>query len=158
MKTNRSTSRLFAVQILYESFFAERTTDVILKDYLSGNVGGELFSENPYTGKEEIVSVMPAEPVLLAGVVNAYLERKDDIEQMLTASLKDDWTKERTDPLLWAILSAGTAELLSFSETPMPIILNEYVDIAKSFYSERSPELRVANGILDKIAKSVREA
>ena len=157
MKTNRSTSRLFAVQILYESFFGERTVDVILKDYLAGNVGTELFSENPYTGKEDPVPVMPPDLNLLSGVVSAYLSRRDDIEGMLTASLTENWTKERTDPLLWAVLSAGTAELLSYPETPTAVILNEYVDIAESFYSRKSAELSVANGILNKIAKAVRE-
>ena len=157
MKTNRSTSRLFAVQILYESFFGERTVDVILKDYLAGNTGTELLSENPYTGKEEAVSVIPPDTTLLSGLVSAYLSRRDDIEAMLTASLTANWTKERTDSLLWAILSAGVAELLSYPETPTAVVLNEYVDIAESFYSRKSPELSVANGILNKIAKSVRE-
>ena len=100
---------------------------------------------------------MPPDLNLLSGVVSAYLSRRDDIEGMLTASLTENWTKERTDPLLWAVLSAGTAELLSYPETPTAVILNEYVDIAESFYSRKSAELSVANGILNKIAKAVRE-
>jgi 3-dehydroquinate synthase len=52
-------------------------------------------------------------------------------------------------------LRAGMAEFLSDWNTDSPIIINEYVDITQSFYS--GTEIKIANGILDRFAKIIRE-
>ena len=43
----------------------------------------------------------------------------------------------------------------AFPKTPSPIIVNEYVDIARSFYD--GAEVRVVNGILDRLSKILRD-
>ena len=44
----------------------------------------------------------------------------------------------------------------SFPETPVAVILKEYVDLTSCFYD--GAEIRVVNGMLSNIAKAVREA
>lgn len=47
MKTNRSVSRLAVVQALYQKAMTDDGYDKIVKDFLAGNVGREVISENP---------------------------------------------------------------------------------------------------------------
>lgn len=157
MKTNRSVSRLAVVQALYQKAMTDDGYDKIVKDFLAGNVGREVISENPYTDKEEYVPVMPMDETLFTGLMNAYIARRTDIDDMISACMTDNWTKERTEVLFWSILSAGVAELLAYPQTPVAVIVNEYVDLTEAFYGAKSHEVSVANGIFRRISNDVRE-
>lgn len=155
VKTNRSSSRLAAVQALYELSFDDRAIDGIVRDFLAGTVGGEVIDEHPETGSEEFVPVIPAEPGLFSGIMSSYAENAERINGIIDASFSEEWSKDRVEMILKAILQAGVAELLAYPDTPIAIIISEYVDLAKCFYN--GPEVRVTNGILDKLAKTLRE-
>lgn len=154
-KTNRSSSRLAAVQALYQFSFGDKTIDEIAREFLSGEVGTQVIDENYEAGTEEFVAVMPAEPTLFSGILSSYADNAEQINEMIDASFSEDWSKDRIELTLKAILQAGAAELMSFPSTPVPVIITEYIDIAKSFYD--GSEAKLTNGILDKIAKIVRE-
>ncbi len=156
VKTNRSSSRLAAVQALYQYAFGEKTIDEIAQEFMTGAIGREVIEEDELTGSETFVPVMPAEPTLFAGILASYAQNADQINEMINSSFVQDWPAERVELTLKAILQAGTAELLGFPETPLAIIITEYIDIAKSFYS--GPEIKVTNGILDRLAKILRES
>jgi len=155
MKTNRSSSRLAAVQALYQYAFGEKTVDEIARQFMTGNVGREVIDENELTGEETFVPVMPAEPTLFAGILSSYAENADQINQMINASFNEEWPVERVELTLKAILQAGVAELMAYPETSVAIVITEYLDLTKSFYG--APEIKVVNGILDKLAKILRE-
>ena len=155
VKTNRSSSRLAAVQALYQFSFGEKTIDEIARDFMTGNIGREVIEENEATGAETFVPVMPAEPTLFAAILASYSDNADQINEMINASFTEEWPAERVETTLKAILQAGVAELMSCPETPVAIIITEYLDLTKSFYD--GPEIKVANGILDRIAKILRE-
>ena len=154
-KTNRSSSRLAAVQALYQYSFGEKTIDDIAREFLAGDVGGEVIAEDEITGTETFVPVMPAEPTLFMGILSAYAENADQINKMVDSSFNEEWPAERVELTLKAILQAGVAELIGFPQTPVAIIITEYLDVTKSFYG--APEIKVVNGILDKLAKILRE-
>lgn len=154
-KTNRSSSRLAAVQALYQLPFGDKTVDEIAKEFMTGNIGREVIAEDMEAGTEDFVPVMPAEPTLFAGILSSYAENAEQINEMIKASFNEEWSSDRVEMTLTAILQAGTAELMSYPETPVAIIITEYIDIAKSFYD--GPEVKVTNGILDRIAKILRE-
>lgn len=155
-KTNRSSSRLAAVQALYQYAFGEKTIDSIAREFLSGDIGREVIEEDETTGAETFVPVMPAEPTLFAGILSAYADNADQINEMINASFNEEWPAERVELTLKAILQAGVAELIGFPKTPVAIVITEYLDVTKSFYG--APEIKVVNGILDKLAKILREA
>ena len=56
--------------------------------------------------------------------------------------------------LLEWVLRAGVAELLDRNDVPGRVVINEYINVARFFFSEDEP--RVVNGVLDKIAHVVR--
>lgn len=65
-----------------------------------------------------------------------------------------NWRIERMAAVDRNILRLGTYEL-THTETPVPVILNEAVDLARRFSNDPSPAF--VNGILDAVARVVRE-
>jgi transcription antitermination protein NusB len=82
-------------------------------------------------------------------LVDAILLKKESIDETL-ASVVDNYSPERIDPVDRAILRMGTYELL-FADTPPKVAMNEAIELAKRFGTTDSR--RFVNGILDRIAK-----
>ena len=153
IRTNRSASRLAAVQALYEYTFGGKTLDDIGREFLTGTVGGELIEEINEFGDERFVPVMPAEPELFSGILACYGEKAKQIDDLIDAALSEEW--DHLEITLRALLRAGVAELIAFPATPVAIVITEYLDLATAFYGD-GVEVRLTNGVLDKIAKQVR--
>lgn len=81
---------------------------------------------------------------LLRGVTNHVDEIDDALAPYLDRSLNS------VDPVERAILRLATFELLNSQELPSAVILNEAVDLAKTFGAEQGH--RFVNGVLDKLA------
>ena len=63
-----------------------------------------------------------------------------------------DWELERMNPLDLAILRLGFGELL-YHDTPKEVILNEMIELAKTYSAEDSPKF--INGILGKYVNNI---
>ena len=77
-----------------------------------------------------------------------------DIEKLISDSLENN-SIERIELVLAAIFRLATCELLNFSEIPARVIINEYVNLAYAFFDDQQPNL--ANGVIDNLAKKIRE-
>ena len=84
------------------------------------------------------------------------VRRQREIDPVVDAQLAEGWRLTRVDSTLRAILRAGVFELIEREDVPARVVISEYVEIAKAFFSEDEP--RVVNGVLDKIARRTREA
>ena len=73
---------------------------------------------------------------------------------MLTQALPDDWPLARIDPVLRALLRAGGAELAMSDGPPPKVVINEYLDIARGFFT--GPESGIVNAVLDRMARLLR--
>ncbi len=73
----------------------------------------------------------------------------------LVNRLAPDWTVERQSSVDRNILRLAIYELRSRLELPVPVIINEAVDLAKTYGSEESG--RFVNGILSAAARLIRE-
>ena len=73
---------------------------------------------------------------------------------MIRQALTEDWPLSRLDSTLRAILRAGVYELMKREDVPVAVIVSEYVDIAKAFYTEDEPKL--VNAVLDRVSRRVR--
>jgi N utilization substance protein B len=62
----------------------------------------------------------------------------------------------RIDAIVRAILRAGVFELMERPDVPHRVVINEYINVAHSFFSEDEP--KVVNGVLDKLARQLRAA
>lgn len=82
-------------------------------------------------------------------LVDAILAQKDTIDETL-ASVVDNYSPERIDPVDRAVLRLATYEILH-AGTPTKVAINEAIELAKRFGTTDSR--RFVNGILDRIAK-----
>ncbi len=86
-------------------------------------------------------------------LLNGILEHIDEIDEIIKNHLID-WSFDRLDKVDKQILRAGVYEL-KYTDTPFQIVIDEAVKIAKNFSEDKSKNF--INGILDKVAKEIRE-
>jgi N utilization substance protein B len=142
----RSAARLSAVQALYQMDLAE--TDL-------NSVIGQ-FNLHHFGEKAEDKSVAAADRDFFAAILRGVVRRQREIDPIVDAQLAEGWRLTRVDSTLRAILRAGVYELIERPDVPARVVISEYVEVAKAFFSEDEP--RVVNGVLDKIARRTRDA
>ncbi len=86
-------------------------------------------------------------------LIIATLQNSNIIDKIIKKYLKN-WTMERLSAIDRNILRLATCEFLCCPETPISVIINEAIEIAKEYSTKDSG--RFVNGILDKI-KLIRE-
>lgn len=87
---------------------------------------------------------------LFAGVQ----ENLEALDKIIEENL-DDWEFKKLGNTEKSILRLGTYELL-YTDTDAPIIINEAVELAKSYGEDNAPKL--INGVLDAIRKTKGKA
>jgi len=151
----RSAARLAAVQALYEMDMTGVSPDQVLEDFLKERWKVQPTRlDDPEEGDEDLSGLAVPDGGVLSELVRGVTERRDDLDGMVESSLSKDWTVERLETLLRAILRTGTFELVTMSDVPARVIINEYVNVAKAFYEGTQPGL--VNGVLDKLARTLR--
>ena len=88
-------------------------------------------------------------------VVTGTLERSNLIEETINKFLGNDIDLVKTDKLLKIILFAAVFELMFKHNTPIKVIISEYL-LASEYFLERI-QIGYLNAILDKIAKIIRQ-
>jgi N utilization substance protein B len=131
MKTAKRQAREIALQALYAW-------------QLSGGDPVEEARSNEDFGKIDAKFV----EALLRGV----LDRAAALEQMITPHL--DRQFNRLSPIERAILYIGAYELDAHPQTPFKVVLNEAVELGKSFGATDGH--RFVNGVLEKVAVALR--
>ncbi len=132
----RSRARHFALQALYQW----RTSG---QD--AATVEGQ-FLEN-----EELAQ---ADVGLFVGLLRGVETHVDDLDAVLDPLLSRPMSQ--VDPVEWAVLHIGAFELMHHADIPYKVVINEAVELAKTFGADESH--RFANGVLDKLAQQLRAA
>ncbi|MEN8168476.1 MAG: transcription antitermination factor NusB [Pseudomonadota bacterium] len=136
MSKKRSQSRRHAVQALYQWQMAGQDLNDIYNQFLE---------------EQDIQSFeVPYFQDLLRGVPSHLSE----LDALLKPAL--DRAIESVDPVERAVLRLGAYELSFHLEVPYRVVINEAVELAKVFGAEQGH--RFVNGVLDQVAKKVREA
>ena len=86
-------------------------------------------------------------------LLNGILEHLEKIDEIIKDHLID-WSFDRLDKVDKQILRLGVYEL-KYTDTPYQIVIDEAVKIAKNFSEDKAKSF--INGILDRIAKEIRE-
>ena len=144
-KNSKSLTRLVIVQALYQMEMAG--TDV--SDIVS-SLGDRLIFDNNF---DYLISHISKK--LLKDTINGVVDNQSQIDSIIKKNLSSNWRFNRLDKILKAILRAAVYEISYKLSTPSKVIINEYIDITHSFYSQKEPEF--VNAILDKIAIVERE-
>ncbi|HSS46308.1 MAG TPA: transcription antitermination factor NusB [Burkholderiales bacterium] len=133
-KSNRRRSREFALQALYQWQLGGDSADVLEQQLREAK------------GFDKLDSAYFAE--LLRGVISTARE----LEKRLKPHL-DRPTKELS-PIEHGILLLAAYELVHRPEVPYKVVINEAVELAKSFGGTDGH--KYVNGVLDKLAAEVR--
>lgn len=144
-------ARLMAVQAYYAKNQSGESWDQVISRFLMDEIGGSVLAGE----KEEVVVLEPADKSLFAHLTQYVRDNQTDLEKMIESAFSDKIKKNKLEPVFKGILLMGVAEFFVNPDLDTPIIINEYVDLARSFYE--GTEVKIANAVLDKIAKVVRE-
>lgn len=142
---SRSAARLAAVQALYQMEVAGASTADVLAEFAAGKLPRE--TEATFTQSEPDLNLFKV-------VVEKAVDRQATLDRAIARHLSKGWRLERIDSVARAILRAGAAELEQRAEIPVAVVINEYVDIAKSFFD--GPEPGFVNATLDACARDLR--
>ena len=88
----------------------------------------------------------------LEELVRGVRQRAGELESLIAPHLDREFA--RLSPVERAILYIGTYELAHHPQTPFKVVLNEAVELGKSFGA--SEGYRFVNGVLEKIAQALR--
>ena len=145
-------ARLMAVQAVYAHAQSGEDWNKLIGRFLLEEMGGSVIDGD---GKAEVVvNLEPADKELFANLVQYVRDNEDRLTETYQAALSDNLKASQLDTVLTALLKVGIAEFYVNPDLDAPIIINEYVDIARSFYD--GSEIKIANAVLDKVAKVLK--
>ncbi len=134
MKNSRRRAREFALQALYQWLVNECSADVLLAQ----------FKEQKDFAKADQALV----DTLLRGVTGDAEGLRNCITPYLDRPVKE------LSPVEHALLLLAACELRDHPETPYKVVINEAIELAKSFGGTDGH--KYVNGVLDKLAAELR--
>ena len=131
MKTARRQAREIALQALY---------------------AWQLSGDDPLEQARSIEGFDKTDARFVENVLRGVLGRAEELRGIISPHLNRDFA--RLSPIERAILYIGSFELTAHPETPFKVVLNEAVELGKSFGA--TDGYRFVNGVLEKIAADLR--
>ena len=140
----RSVARLAAVQALYQMEVSGVGVDAVVRE----------FSEHRFDRDVDGERMAAADETFFAELAKGVVAKQGDVDQAIVKRLASGWRLDRLDATARAVLRAGAFELIHRRDVPTEVVIDEYVEIAKSFFE--GPEAGFINGALDAIARDAR--
>ena len=136
MKNSRRRAREFALQGIYQWLVNESAADTLL---------AQLKEQKEFPKADQAL----AEALLRGVIANA-----DALRELVTPFL--DRKMKELSPVEHALLLLSAFELRNHADTPYRVIINEAIELAKSFGGTDGH--KYVNGVLDKLAAELRPA
>ena len=134
MKNSRRRAREFALQAIYQWLLNESAAETLL---------GQLQEQKEFSKSDQALA-----EALLRGV----LGNAGALRELLTPYL--DREVKSLSPVEHALLLLSAFELRDHAQTPYRVIINEAIELAKSFGGTDGH--KYVNGVLDKLAAELR--
>ena len=112
----------------------------------------QLAGGNPLEELRTLDEEGHADRELAEGLVRGVIERADALRAMIEPCLDRDFA--RLSPVERAILYIGAHELSAHPETPFKVVINEAIELGKSFGGTGGHKF--VNGVLEKLALTLR--
>jgi len=141
---SRSVARLAAVQALYQMEVSAIGVESVIRE----------FTEHRFDRDIEGVTLASADEGFFADLVRGVVAEQAKVDAAIVKRLAEGWRLERLDATVRAILRAGAYELAHRPDVPTEVAIDEYVEVAKSFFEGTEPGF--VNGALDAVARDVR--
>jgi N utilization substance protein B len=143
----RSVARLAAVQALYQMEVSGVGVDAVVREFSEHRFDRDVDGPD---GDQ----LSPADETFFAELAKGVVAHQGAIDQAIVRRLASGWKLERLDATARAVLRSGAYELMHRLDVPTEVVIDEYVEIAKSFFE--GPESGFINGALDAIARDAR--
>lgn len=141
----RGAARLAAVQALYQLEMTEDGKPArIVQEFIDHRLDSDI----------EGAPLVKADAGYFADVFAGASARLEEIDEIIGRNLGEGWTVPRLDRPLRQILRAALYELLARLDVPPPVVISEYVEVARGFYEDGS-EVGFVNGLLDRAARGL---
>jgi N utilization substance protein B len=140
----RSVARLAAVQALYQMETGGAGVETVVREFVDHRFAGDIEGE----------TLADADEAFFGELVRGVVAAQSRVDQAIAKRLAKGWRLDRIDATLRAILRAGAFELLNRPDVPTEVAIDEYIEIAKSFFD--GTETAFVNGALDGIARDAR--
>ena len=139
----RSVARLAAVQALYQMEVAGAGVEAVVREF-----GDHRFGRKTEGGLGD------ADEPFFAAIVRGVVAEQTPLDAAIRKRLAVNWKLERLDATLRALLRSAAFELRSRGDVPTEVVIDEYVELAKSFVDAR--EVAFVNAALDGVARDLR--
>ena len=140
----RTVARLAAVQALYQMELGSAGVEAVIREFTDHRFGREL----------EDATLADADEAFFAELVRGVVREQGAIDRAITKRLAQGWRLERLDSTVRAIFRAGAYELAHRPDVPEEVVIDEYVELAKSFFEGTEPGF--VNAALDGMARDLR--
>jgi N utilization substance protein B len=135
----RHSARIAAVQALYQMELAGGGAEETLEEFTEHRFGD--FDAAP-------------DHDFFAAILRGVPQHQVEIDRSIAGALATGWTLARIDSILRAVLRCGLFELVARRDVPARTVIDEYVAVARAFFSGDEPSF--VNGVLDTLAKKKR--
>lgn len=150
----KSGARLAAVQANYMIALGQLPVDEVIEDFVSGKVGRFAIDNSSDEDDETFVELGPIDTEYFEKLVRGAQSRKEDLEKSLNQFLHGEWSYERMNGIMQALLLSAVYEISATTDVDVKVLIQEYVDLAYAFFSKNEPKM--VNALLDQIAHSLR--
>lgn len=142
MASNRHLGRIIALQTLYEEDFRQECSDnsFKLEAVLKRNISR--------------YQAMVDDRAFIEQLVRGVDTRQDEIDAILQP-VAPEWPIDQIARMDRIVLRMGTYELLYSSDAPPKVVINEAVELAKSFGGDNSSKF--INGVLGTVLRNHEE-
>ncbi|HEX9367649.1 MAG TPA: transcription antitermination factor NusB [Vicinamibacterales bacterium] len=147
----RHRAREAALQMLYQAEIGHASAHEAVRTYWPGR-------DAPPSPDDEHADADPHDAVDEQGrtfanaLVSGTMGRVAELDELITSHLKN-WRIERTAVIDRLILRLAIYELLTEPETPAKVIINEALELARTFSGEEP--VPFINGVLDAVRKTL---
>lgn len=103
---------------------------------------------------DELLEALPLDPdPYAAAALRGVHAERDQVDELIETH-SEGWSLLRMPRVDRGILRLGTWELVARPDVPTAVVIDEAVELAKEYSTERSPAF--INGVLDAVATKVR--
>ena len=148
----KSSARLAAVQANYTIALGQLPVDKVINDFASGCIGRYAIEET--SNNENFVELEPMDVEYFSSLVRGVYSKKEELEKSLNQFLHGEWSYNRMNSIMQALLLSAVYELSYTTNIDTKILIQEYVDLAYAFFNKNEPKM--VNALLDQIAHAVR--
>lgn len=135
---------MHAVQAVYQLAINQDNAAGVVAEFQAHRLGHDLDGE----------PVISADRDFFQDLVLGTVDRQSALDMSIERALSLEYTMERLDMLLRALLRVAAYEMMARIDVPAKVVIDEYVSLAHAFFHGGEPTL--VNGALDRLARDIR--